>query len=91
VRVHRNLSKHTFKSLINYFIDFSIQKIKFSRPSSGVDFAELLRQASEKKRAEAREERRRKQQVRLSFLETFNIFVEFRNILGRRKAATRIS
>lgn len=67
VRVHRNLSKHIFKSLIDYFIDFAIQKTKLSRPSSGVDFAELLRQASEKKRAEAREERRRKQQVRLSF------------------------
>ena len=34
-----------------------------NRPSSGVDFDELLREAAAKKRAEMREERRRKAEV----------------------------
>jgi hypothetical protein len=46
--------------------------ISNKRPSSGVDFKELLRKAAEKKRAELREERLKNEQVMILSYEIRN-------------------
>ena len=63
VRAFRNRLKHMLRSKFVTLRDNLSLSICDERPPSGVDFDELLRIAATKKRAELREERRKKHEV----------------------------